>query len=92
MISRKQFFKALLYRGVRAINDPAGREEGCFSEHEQQDPEGCDLSFSELSPSLLAIEAERRGIDLQAGRAEELRREIYQELAQNGQGLGTSKP
>jgi hypothetical protein len=91
MISRKQFLKDLLYQGIRAVSDPAGRSEGCFSEHASSD-HGLDLPSTELSPSLLAIEAERRGIDLQAGRVEELRREIYLELAQNGPGVGTGKP
>jgi hypothetical protein len=40
------------------------------------------LPATELSPSLLAIETEIRGIDLQDGRIEELRRAIYEKLAQ----------
>jgi hypothetical protein len=91
MISRKQFLKHLLYRGFHAVSDLTGHEKGCFSDHEQQGKE-FDLPSSELSPSLLAIEAERRGIDMQAGRAEKLRREIYQKLAQSSPGLGTGKP
>jgi hypothetical protein len=91
MISRKQFFEALLYRGFRAVSDLTGGDASRFSEHDEPSHR-FDLPSTELSPSLLAIEAERRGIHLQAGRVEELRREIYQELAQNGLGLGTGKP
>jgi hypothetical protein len=91
MLSRKEFFKDLIFRGIRAVNDLAGKGEGRSSELEES---GCDfdLPAAELSPSLLAIEAERRGIDLKAGCAEELRRKIYLELAQNGPGSGTGKP
>jgi hypothetical protein len=49
------------------------------SEHE------IDLSATELSPSLLAIEAELRGMRLQTANAEELQREIYQELVKTRQ-------
>lgn len=79
MLSRQEFFKALLFRGVRAVNDLAG--EGRLSEHDEPGQE-FDLPATELSPSLLAIEAEIRGIDLQDGRTEELRRAIYEKLEQ----------
>jgi hypothetical protein len=82
MLSRKEFFKDLLFRGVRAVNDPAGEGEGRDSEHDKP-RRGFDLPATELSPSLLAIEAEIRGVDLQDGRGEELRRAIYEKLAQN---------
>lgn len=91
MFSRKEFFKDLLYRGIRAANDLTDDCEDCSAEHDEPGY-GFDLPATELSPSLLAIEAEQRGIDLKSGRAEELRREIYQELAQNGRGSGTGKP
>jgi hypothetical protein len=91
MISRKQFFEALLYRGFRAVSDLTGGDESRFSEHDEPSHR-FDLPSTELSPSLLAIEAERRGIHLQAGCANELRQVIYQELAQNGPGLKTCKP
>ena len=64
------------------MNDLAGVCEDGSAEHGDPEP-GFDLPATELSPSLLAIEAERRGIHLKDGSAEELRREIYQELAQN---------
>lgn len=82
MLSRKEFFKDLLFRGVRAVNDLTGEIGGRFSEHDEP-RRGLDLSATELSPSLLAIEAEIRGVDLQDGHGEELRRGIYEKLAQN---------
>jgi hypothetical protein len=82
MLSRKEFFKDLLFRGVRAVNDLAGQGEGRASEHDEP-RRGLDLSATELSPSLLAIEAEIRGVDLQDGHGEELRRGIYEKLDQN---------
>jgi len=91
MLSRKQFLKDLLSRGFRAICDLAGGNESRFSENDEPG-HGFDLPSTELSPSLLAIEAERRGIDLKADRANELRREIYQELAQNRPQVGTVRP
>ena len=81
MLSRQEFFKALLFRGVRAVNDLAGEGEGRSSEHDEPG-QAFDLPATELSPSLLAIEAEIRGIDLQDGRTEELRRAIYEKLEQ----------
>jgi len=82
MLARQEFFKALLFRGVRAVNDLAGEGEGRSSEHDEPG-QAFDLPATELSPSLLAIEAEIRGIDLQDGRTEELRRAIYEKLEQN---------
>lgn len=51
-----------------------------------------DLPATELSPSLLAIEAERRGLDPEGDSAEELRGKIYQELAQNRPHVGAGQP
>jgi hypothetical protein len=82
MLSRKEFFKNLLFRGVRAVNDLTGEIGGRSSEHDKPG-QGSDLPATELSPSLLAIEAEIRGIDLQDDRTVELRRAIYEKLAQN---------
>jgi hypothetical protein len=82
MFSRKEFFKDMLSRGIRAVSDLTGECEDCFAEHDEPGY-GLDLPATELSPSLLAIEAEVRGVSLQAGHAEDLQREIYQELAQN---------
>ena len=90
MISRKQFLKDLLYSGFRALNELIGRDENCFPEHADSD-HGFDLSSTELSPALLAIEAERREIDLRAGCMDELRQAIYQDLAQNGPDAGAGK-
>jgi hypothetical protein len=91
MISRKQFFKHLLYCGSRAVSDLTVGDEDRSAERDELG-RGFDLPATELSPSLLAIEAELRGVCLQAGRAEELQREIYQKLAQNSPRLGTGKP
>jgi hypothetical protein len=85
MLSRKEFIKNLLFRGTQAVNDLAGQGEGRASEHDEPRRE-LDLSATELSPSLLAIEAQIRGVDPQAGRGEELRRAIYEKLAQNRPG------
>jgi hypothetical protein len=74
MLSRKEFFKQLLLRGARAAHDL------CAQDGKGMGGDGFDLPSTELSPALLALEAERRGIDLAGGRAEELRRELYQEL------------
>jgi hypothetical protein len=82
VLSRKQFFKDLLFRGMQAVNDLTAGFEDRAAEHGQRD-RGSDLRATELSPSLLAIEAELRGVRLQAGDAENLQREIYQELTQN---------
>jgi hypothetical protein len=82
VLSRKQFFKDLLFRGMQAVNDLTAGFEDRAAEHGQSD-RGSDLRATELSPSLLAIEAELRGVRLRAGDAENLQREIYQELTQN---------
>ncbi len=91
MLSRKEFFNDLLFRGIRAVNDLCvGRKHGST---ERSDPVSeFDLPATELSPSLLVIEAERRGIELKTGHSEELRRKIYQELAHKGPGLDTGRP
>jgi hypothetical protein len=81
MLSRQEFFKDLLLRGVRAVNDLAGEGESRSSEYDEPG-QAFVLPATELSPSLLAIEAEIRGIDLQDGRTEELRRAIYEKLEQ----------
>jgi len=67
---------------MQAVNDLTAGFEDRAAEHDQRD-RGSDLRATELSPSLLAIEAELRGVRLQAGDAENLQREIYQELTQN---------
>lgn len=82
MLSRKQFFKDLLFRGIRTLNELSVADESRPEEREELRC-GIDLPATELSPSLLAIEAEVRGLPLPAGRAEELQRKIYEELAQS---------
>ncbi len=67
---------------MQAVNDLTAGFEDRAAEHGQRD-RASDLRATELSPSLLAIEAELRGVRLQAGDAENLQREIYQELTQN---------
>jgi len=81
MLSRKEFFKHLLLRGIRAASDLPGGEQGRSMECDKTG-HGFDLPATELSPALLAIEAEIRGIDIQDGRTEELRRAIYEKLEQ----------
>lgn len=82
MLTRKEFFKDLLGRGVRTISDLTDEGEGRIAL--AADPgHWFDLPATELSPALLAVEAERRGIDLGGGGSDELRRAVYQELAQN---------
>jgi len=82
MLSRKEFFKDLLFRGIRTVNDLAETVDKTPAEPLAA-VTGSDLPATELSPSLLAIEAELRGIRLEAGEAEELQREIYRKMVQN---------
>jgi hypothetical protein len=84
MLSRKEFFKDLLFKWIRAANDLTGEKESRPGSHAGTG-QGFNLPATELSPSLLAIEAELRGVRLQAGHAEELQRQIYQELAKTRQ-------
>ncbi|CAG0983875.1 hypothetical protein ARNL5_02697 [Anaerolineae bacterium] len=67
---------------MQAVDDLTAGYEDRAAEHGQRD-RGSDLWATELSPSLLAIEAELRGVRLGAGDAEILQQEIYQELTQN---------
>ena len=83
MLSRKQFFKEMLSQGLRALNILTSGDPNRFSE--QKDPKPAfDLPLTELSPSLLSIEAQRRGLDLEPGGADEFRRAIYQEMSRSG--------
>jgi len=91
MLSRKQFLKEMLFQGFRTLNDLTGGGQDRLSEHEYPD-HGFDLPLTELSPSLLAIEAEQRGIHVQPGCADELRRIIYQEMSLKGQDAEACKP
>lgn len=91
MLSRKEFFKDLLFRGIRAANGAAAEFEDAPSKAIAPAP-AFDLPATELSPSLLGIEAELRGVRLEAGKAKELQREIYQELAQKRPPTGPGEP
>lgn len=73
IITRKQFFRHLL-RGILGEVAPEPGVCACGD-----DPDGAP--GSELSPSLLTIEAERRGTDLGAGGAQALHRLVCRELA-----------
>jgi hypothetical protein len=79
MITRKQFFKEVLTGvGRAAAQIWAGVQDG--QSHEAQN-DSIDPAFTELSPSLLAMEAERLGGS--AGKAcdDALRRRIYAQMA-----------
>jgi len=91
MLSRQEFFKDLIVRAVRVVNALAGEEEGFFGDTAGPKHE-IDLPATELCPSLLAIEADIRGVDLQEGRTQELRRAIYEKLAQNSPRDKTESP
>lgn len=91
MLSRKEFFKDLLLRGVRAFGDFAAEAEAGPAGADRQASE-FDPAMTELSPALLAIEAECRGIDAACDRTGKLRRALYAELAQNRPGSGVVKP
>lgn len=82
MLSRKEFFKDLLRRGIRTVNDLTAEAKNTSAEP-VADRTGFDPPATELSPSLLAIEAELRGISLETGKAEELQREIYRKMVQH---------
>jgi hypothetical protein len=91
MLSRKEFFNDLIFRGIHAVKDFAAEVEAGSAETIAAVP-AFNLPAIELSPSLLAIEAELRGVKLEAGKAEELQQEIYQKMAQdlqNQQDLAT---
>ncbi len=79
MLSRQEFFRDLLARGLRAVRGLAGAGDSPPS-----DPLGdatCGVAETELSPALLAIEAERRGLNPEGTDVGELRRAICRELA-----------
>jgi hypothetical protein len=91
MLSRKEFLKDLLFIGTRTVHDLAAEVE-CASAEPVADRPGFDLPATELIPSLLAIEAELRGVRLKAVKAEELQLEIYRELAQARPQQGADEP
>ena len=83
MLSRKEFLKEMLFQGLRTLDIFTGGDRDRLTEHEEPGP-GFDLPLTELNPSLLAIEADQRGIRLQTGSVDELRRKIYREMSLNG--------
>jgi hypothetical protein len=91
MLSRKEFFKDLLFRGIRTVNGLSATV-GNASEKPICEVPGFDLPSTELSPSLLAIEADLRGVCLEAGNAEKLQREVYAKLVQNRPSAGPEEP
>ena len=84
MLSRKQFLKKMLFQGLRTLNDLSTGGHDRLSEQQEDPGRGFDLPLTELSPSLLAIEAQQRGIQVQPGCADALRRAIYQEMSLKG--------
>jgi len=83
MLSRKEFLKEILSQGVRTLDILTGKDRDRLTEHEYPG-QGFDLPLTELSPSLLSIEADQRGIRLQPASVDELRRIIYREMSLNG--------
>jgi hypothetical protein len=82
MLSRKQFVKNLLLRGLRAVTElNLGNEDSIEDRGEQL--QRFDMRSTELSPSLLEMEAERLGLPFDPSCADELRCRLYQELAKN---------
>ncbi|WP_028324694.1 hypothetical protein [Desulfatirhabdium butyrativorans] len=79
MHSRKQFLKQMLYQGLRFFIDlpGPGPQIAATSRHTALQS---DLPFTEISPSLLAIEAQRRGIPVENENAESLRQTILMEM------------
>jgi hypothetical protein len=91
MLSRKQFVKNLLRRGLRAVTELNLGCEGSIEDRGEQ-LQGYDMPSTELSPSLLEMEAERLGIPFDPSCAGELRRRLYQELAKNGLEFRAGEP
>jgi hypothetical protein len=81
MLSRKQFLKELLYQGLRFFNDLPGPGQPRAAPSTDAANQA-DLPFTEISPSLLAIEAQRRGIPVEINNAESLRHKIFMEMAE----------
>lgn len=79
MLSRKEFLRDLLGRGIRAARDLSAAGE-------PPDADGsrnpfCDAAETELSPALMALEAECRGLDPRLKDPAAFRRAIYRQLA-----------
>jgi hypothetical protein len=78
MISRKQFFSEIFVQVARTTAQ-------IWNGHPEDQPsprDHCmDPAFTELCPSLMAMEAERLGADQDTSCDEDLRRNVYAELA-----------
>ncbi|HDQ04335.1 MAG TPA: hypothetical protein ENN23_07210 [Deltaproteobacteria bacterium] len=77
IFSRKEFLNQVLLQGVRALTPWNSTENSKSSQNSEF------LALTELSPSLLKIEAERLGIDPNEGDTEDLRKKIYKALSEN---------
>jgi hypothetical protein len=82
MLSRKHFVKDLPLCGLRAVTELNLANENSIEDRGEQLRQ-FDLPSTELSPSLLEMEAEQLGIFFDPICAHELRRRLYQELAKN---------
>jgi len=91
MLSRKQFVKNLLLHGLRAVTElNPGNEDSIEDRGEQL--QRFDMPSTELSSSLLEMEAERLEIPFDPSCADELRRRLYQELAKNSPEFRAGDP
>ncbi|HDR15986.1 MAG TPA: hypothetical protein ENN79_10980 [Desulfobacteraceae bacterium] len=79
MITRRQFLK----KEYQEIGEATARVLVAFQEEKPAEPQKDHRypAFTELSPSLLAMEAERTGTEEEAADSEELRRLLYEQLA-----------
>ncbi len=77
MLSRKQFLNEILIQVARAL-----ASFGKMPEYSEPCQDSDFLKFTELSPSLLRIEAERSGVDLSRIDEAGLRSKIYDTLRQ----------
>lgn len=87
MLSRKQFLKDILLRGICAL-----ASFGAASGESGTDMGSDCRVFTELSPSLLKMEAERLGVDPACVDAEELRSKVYAALSQQCRSESGSFP
>jgi hypothetical protein len=78
MLSRKQFLSKILTQGIQTL---ASFTE--VSEENRLSQNSDSLALTELSPSLLKMEAERLGIHLDHLDEAELRRKVYAALSQH---------
>jgi NOL1/NOP2/fmu family ribosome biogenesis protein len=77
MLSRKKFLNEILIRGIQVLASFSELpEENMLSQNSDS------LALTELSPSLLKMEAARLGINIAHRNEEDLRREVYAALTQ----------